>query len=255
MTTKAAPFKHKWLFALLWTNVAVALVDLIVFVGNPTRPTRDLLQSLAFTFVYANLTSILGVLILGWLIEKAAARKVSPWKIVIPGILVFVTGGCLLAQSLLAAAGFSASQHFWLDYYHTLRVAVPLALVFGLGAMTHAMLLSPRSGDGTATARKADRRGAIAKTRGGGAPAVARIVDSPPFPVQHAEFHQRAHRPRSRPRRADSGPPGHVAASLSRHQRELADPLAPGDRDRGKLSGHRACAPRRQTARARRSAG
>jgi signal transduction histidine kinase len=142
MTTNPAPFKHKWLFALLWTNAVLVLVDLIVYVSNPTRSTRDLLQSFAFTFVYANLTSILAVLILGWLMDKAAARKVSPWKVAIPGILVFTAGGCLLAQAILAAAGFSASHHFWLDYYHTLRVAVPLALVFGLGAMTHAMLLS-----------------------------------------------------------------------------------------------------------------
>ena len=142
MTTKVVPFKHKWLFALLWTNVAVALVDLIVFVGGPARTTRELLQSLAFTFVYANLTSILAVLVLGWVIERAVIRKVSPWKVVIPGVLVFTTGGCLLAQSLLAAAGFSASHHFWRDYYYTLRFAVPLALVFGLGAMTHATLLA-----------------------------------------------------------------------------------------------------------------
>jgi len=141
MTTKAAPFKHKWAFALLWTNGVLVLVDLIVYVSNPTRSTHDLLQSFAFTFVYANLTSILAVVILGWLMDKAAARRVSPWKVAIPGILVFTAGGCLLAQAILAAAGISASHHFWLDYYYTLRVAVPLALVFGLGAMTHGMLL------------------------------------------------------------------------------------------------------------------
>jgi LytS/YehU family sensor histidine kinase len=101
-----------------------------------------LLHSLAFTFVYANLTSVVAAVILGWLMEKAVARQVSPWKVVIPGILVFTVGGCLLAQTLLAAAGFSVSQDFWLDYYHTLRFSVPLALVFGLGAMTHAMLLA-----------------------------------------------------------------------------------------------------------------
>jgi two-component system sensor histidine kinase AlgZ len=142
MSANVAPFKHKWAFALLWTNAAVALVDLIVFAGGPARTTRELMQSLAFTFVYANLTGILGFLILGWLTERVAVRGVSPWKVVVPGILVFVVGGCLLAQSILAAAGFSASYHFWLDYYHTLRFAVPLALVFGLGAMTHASLLS-----------------------------------------------------------------------------------------------------------------
>ena len=142
MTTKVAPFKHKWAFALLWTNGVLVLVDLIAYISNPTRPTRDLLQSFVFTFVYANLTSILAVAILGWLMDKAAARKVSPWKVAIPGILVFTAGGCLLAQAILAAAGFSDSRHFWLYYYYTLRVALPLALVFGLGAMTHAMLLS-----------------------------------------------------------------------------------------------------------------
>ena len=142
MTTKEAPFKHKWAFVLLWTNGAVAVVELIVFAINPTRSTRDLLGSLAFTFLYANLTSILAALILGWLMEKAVGRGVSPWKVVIPGIVVFTAGGCLLAQSLLAAAGLSSWQHFWLDCYYTLRFAVPLALVFGLGAMTYAMLLA-----------------------------------------------------------------------------------------------------------------
>ncbi len=142
MTAKEAPFKHKWAFVLLWTNVAVALIQLIVYAVNPTRSSRDLLQSLAFTFLYANLTSLLAALILGWLMEKAVARGVNPWKLAIPGILVFTTGGCLLAQSLLAALGFSAWQHFWLDCFYTLRFALPLALVFGLGAMTHAMLLA-----------------------------------------------------------------------------------------------------------------
>jgi len=58
------------------------------------------------------------------------------------GILFFTLGGCLVAQALLAAAGVSQSQHFWADYLRTLRFAVPLALVFGLGAMTHASLLA-----------------------------------------------------------------------------------------------------------------
>ena len=142
MPKDAAPFKHKWAFTLLWTNVAVALTDLIVFAGGPPHTTRELLQSVAFTFVYANLTSVLALLTLGRLIERAAVRGVSPWKIGIPGILVFVIGGCLLAQSILAAFGLSVTHHFWRDYYYTLRFAIPLALVFGLGAMAHASLLS-----------------------------------------------------------------------------------------------------------------
>ena len=142
MKTNVAPFKHKWAFVLLWTNVALVLVNLIMIASGPRLTARDLIHTLVFTFVYANLTSIFAALILGWLIDKAAARKVSPWKVLIPGVLVFAVGGCLAAQTLLAAAGFAASQHFWLDYFYTLRIAVPLALVFGLGAMTHATLLS-----------------------------------------------------------------------------------------------------------------
>lgn len=142
MTTKEAPFKHKWAFILLWTNVAVVLIDLILFAVNPARSARELLQNLVFTFVYANLISILGALILGWLMEKAVVRGLSPWRVAIPGILVFTTGGCLVAQSILATAGLSSWHHFWLDSFRTLRFAVPLSLVFGMGAMTHAMLLT-----------------------------------------------------------------------------------------------------------------
>jgi len=127
---------------LLWTNVTVAVVDLIVIMNGQTPTFESLLHTLVFTFVYANLTSILAAVVLGWLMEKVAARKVSPWLIAFPGILVFVAGGCLLAQAILTFAGLSASPHFWLDYFHTLRFSMPLALVFGLGAMTHATLLS-----------------------------------------------------------------------------------------------------------------
>jgi sensor histidine kinase YesM len=141
-TTSVVPFRHKWGFSLLWTNVAVALVDLIVIASGPVPTVRSVLHTLAFTFVYANLTSVVALLVLGWLIERLMVRKVPPWAVVIPGVLLFTAGGCLVAQALLAAAGFSPSQHFWADYYRTMRFAVPLALVFGLGAMTHASLLA-----------------------------------------------------------------------------------------------------------------
>jgi sensor histidine kinase YesM len=147
MTPNTVPFTNRWAFSLLWTNVAVGLVDLVVIATAPVHTLHSILQTLAFTFVYANLTSILALLVLGWLLERLANRKLPSrglpaWTIALPGILVFCAGGCLLAQSLLATFGFSASQHFWLDYFHTLRFALPLALVFGLGAMTHASLLT-----------------------------------------------------------------------------------------------------------------
>ncbi len=141
-TAKVTPFKHKWTFSLLWTNIAVAVVDLIVFMVGPARTAATVLHTLAFTFVYANLTSALAMWVLGWLIDRLMVRKVPPWIVVIPGILVFTVGGCLAAQALLTALGAASPQRFWPDYYGTLRFAVPLALVFGLGAMTHATLLA-----------------------------------------------------------------------------------------------------------------
>ena len=141
--TDATPFRRRWGFSLLWTNVAVALVDLLVIASGQAPTLRSVLRTLAFTFVYANLTSILALFVLGWLIERlVVVRKFPPWTVVVPGILFFTVGGCLVAQALLAASGFSQSQHFWADYLRTLRFAVPLALVFGLGAMTHASLLA-----------------------------------------------------------------------------------------------------------------
>jgi two-component system sensor histidine kinase AlgZ len=147
MNPNTAPIKNRWVFSLLWTNAAVALVDLVVIATAPLHTLHSILQTLAFTFIYANLTSILALLVLGWLLETLAKRKLlnsklPVWTIALPGILVFCAGGCLLAQAILAAFGFSPSHHFWLDYFHTLRFALPLALVFGLGAMTHASLLT-----------------------------------------------------------------------------------------------------------------
>jgi sensor histidine kinase YesM len=139
--SEAGTFRHALKFSLLWTNVAVAVVDLIVFVAGQVTTLHDILRTLAFTVVYANLTSILAVLALRWLIERPKVRTLPQWKVVVPGILLFVAVGSLAAQGILTAIGAAPAQEFWSNYYHTLRFAMPLALVFGLGAMTHASLL------------------------------------------------------------------------------------------------------------------
>jgi LytS/YehU family sensor histidine kinase len=55
-------------------------------------------------------------------------------------IVVLAAWGCLLAQTLLMEIGVVVPQHFWPEYLHTLRVAMPLAVVFGLGALVHGSL-------------------------------------------------------------------------------------------------------------------
>lgn len=134
------PIKRNWVFSLIWVNLAVAVVVLIQFAGSQISSGRELLHTLAFSLVYANLTGVLGILSLGALVQGLVRRKLPLVPVVAGGIVVFTAVGCLLAQAVLMGIGFVIPQHFWREYGHTLRVAMPLAILFGLGALVHAML-------------------------------------------------------------------------------------------------------------------
>ncbi len=133
------PMKRKWAFSFFWINLAVAVVMLVLIAGNQVSTVRQLLHVLAYALVYANLTGALGVLVLGGLAERLALRNpLAP--VVAVGVILFAALGCLLSQVLLMEIGLVIPQHFWAEYVHTLRVALPLAAVFGLGAMVHGSL-------------------------------------------------------------------------------------------------------------------
>jgi len=134
------PAKKNLLFALAWINLAVAVVVLIEIAGNQVSSGRALLHMLAYALVYANLTGVLGFFLLGGLVERLVFRKVPLVPVAAVGILVFSAVGCLLAQTLLMEIGLVIPQHFWWEYVHTLRVAMPLAILFGLGALVHGLL-------------------------------------------------------------------------------------------------------------------
>lgn len=130
--------KGNWTLSLLWTNLAVALVVLILLLGNQISSVRQLLNTLAYALVYSNFVMLLGLLV-GPLAKRLALRKLS----LVPAvgwIIVVVPAGCLLVQALLMAIGVVVPQHFWREYLATLRVSVPLASVFGLGAFMHSSL-------------------------------------------------------------------------------------------------------------------
>jgi sensor histidine kinase YesM len=134
------PTKGNWAFALFWINFAVAVVVLVQIAANQISSVRGLLHLLAYALVYANLAGVLGVLVIGGLGERLALRKFPLVPSVAVGAIVAVVLGCLLAQTLLMAIGFVIPAHFWPEYFHTLRVATPLAIVFGLGATLHGSL-------------------------------------------------------------------------------------------------------------------
>lgn len=131
---------RNWGFSLLWINLAVGVVVLIQIVSNQFSTARELLHALAFSFVYANLTGIFGILVLGSLAERLASRRVPMMPAVAVGIIVLTAVGCLMAQTLLMTVGLVVPHNFWREYFYTLRVAIPLAAVFGLGALVHATL-------------------------------------------------------------------------------------------------------------------
>jgi len=136
-----APTKRNWLFSLAWINAAVTIVFLIqLLAGNQIASARELLNDLSISLVYANLTGVLGIWVLGALVPRAEARKLPLVPVAFLGILVLSIVGCLMAQTLLMAIGLVVPKHFWLDYLHILRVALPLAAVFGLGALVHSLL-------------------------------------------------------------------------------------------------------------------
>jgi sensor histidine kinase YesM len=133
------PKKRNWIFAFLWVNFAVAVVCLILIAGNQISSGREFVHFLVFSLFYANLTGFLGLLVL-----DGIAGKLFRYPPMIPvmalAILVITPLGCLLAETLQMLIGFVAPAQFWTQYLHTLRIAMPLAIVFGTGAMVHASL-------------------------------------------------------------------------------------------------------------------
>jgi len=131
---------NKWTFALLWINLAVAIVILIESSTGRFANLHEFSRAVAYALVYANLTGLFGTLLMSGLMQRLAQRGYSLRFLVPVGIVAFTALGGLLAQALLVPLGFASAENFWPEYLNTLRAATPLALMFGLGAFVHASL-------------------------------------------------------------------------------------------------------------------
>ncbi len=107
---------------------------------NGVPSTRELLQMFAYALVYANLVGGMGVFVVGGLAERLARRKFPLIPVVAGGVIVFTAVGCLVAQALLMELGLIITPRFWAEYLRTLRIALPLSVVFGLGALVYGSL-------------------------------------------------------------------------------------------------------------------
>jgi len=140
MKVHASSARYKWGFSLAVTNLAVLVVLLVLVAAGQIRTGRDFLDGIAYSLIFANVTAVLGTLLIGTLLEKLARRRVPLMPISILGIIVILPVGCLAAQAVLAAFHFYPADHFWLRYLHLLKVATPLGVVFGLGALAYATM-------------------------------------------------------------------------------------------------------------------
>jgi LytS/YehU family sensor histidine kinase len=133
-----SPAKRNLAFSLLWPNVAVVLVVLTVAGANQVSSGRQLLRILAYALTYANVTLALAASLS--LLSVKLRRKPTLGPLTIAAVIVITPLGCLLAQTLLMVIGLVVPRQFWLEYLHTLRAVMPLAIVFGLGAFVHGSL-------------------------------------------------------------------------------------------------------------------
>jgi len=132
--------KTDWRFSLLWINLAVIVVIFVRVVGYQVKGVWELLYELAYSLLFANLTGVLALLVIGAAMTRVQIRKFSLLPTLLACILVFVPAGCLLAETVLLAIGVLAPRSFWTDYFNILRISMPLATVFGFGALLHATL-------------------------------------------------------------------------------------------------------------------
>jgi len=131
---------QKWMLPLLLPNLAVVTVIAFQVLWHQISSTRDLLHTLAYELLYANLVAALGLLLVGVMVQKLARRELSLAPTFALCFFVVVPVGILLVQALLTATGFATGQPFWTEYWRTLRFCMPLAVVFGLGAIVYASL-------------------------------------------------------------------------------------------------------------------
>ncbi len=135
------PGKRNWWIApLVWPNFAVAVVVVILIVSGRITGLRQVLHLLAYSLVYANLVSLFAVCLVAVLSKVLFRRKPSFATLVVFCFTLVVPAGCLAVQALLMVLRVVVPQNFWQEYLHTLRICMPLAAVFGLGAFVHASL-------------------------------------------------------------------------------------------------------------------
>lgn len=136
----AGSARRTWLAPVVWPNIAVAVVFMIALLLGQFAELRDFLRALGLALVYANLVSLSAYALIGAAARRWPRRRLPLGPTLVVCVLILVPLGCLLLQALLTLVGILPQQDFWNQYFATMRLCVPLAAVFGMGAFAHASM-------------------------------------------------------------------------------------------------------------------
>jgi two-component system LytT family sensor kinase len=130
----AGRVERRRVLSLLWINLAVTvMVPLIQMAANHATGAKALLAAWGHALVYGNVGGVPAVLVMPWVIDRAASRRLPLVPVVVLGCTVFTALGCLAAQALLAGMAGAALHPFWPEYFRTLRMTTLFSVAFGLG--------------------------------------------------------------------------------------------------------------------------
>jgi sensor histidine kinase YesM len=127
-----------WLLAGI--NAATLVMLPVIGLGGGGSGLAEILDGWIPAVVYTNLAGV-PALLLGQQVAEWLTRRHWPLTAaVVASTLLFAATGCLAGQAVLMWIGNRVPERFWAEYFHTLRSAMLLAIVFGLGAFSYATM-------------------------------------------------------------------------------------------------------------------
>jgi sensor histidine kinase YesM len=127
-----------WLLAVI--NAATMVMLPVMGLGGDRGGLTEILHGWMPALVYTNLTGVPALLLGERFVEWLTRRHWPLTAAVVVCTLAFAAAGCLAAQALLMWMGYQVPERFWAEYLRTLRGALLLSIVFGLGAFSYASM-------------------------------------------------------------------------------------------------------------------
>jgi sensor histidine kinase YesM len=128
-----------WLLAGI-NAATMVMLPLMGLRGSDGSGLAEIMHGWMPALVYTNLTGVPALLLGHRVVEWLSHRQWPLTAAVVVSTLAFAAVGCLAAQAILMWMGNRLPEGFWAEYLQTLRSALLLSIVFGLGAFSYASM-------------------------------------------------------------------------------------------------------------------